>query len=396
MLCYARGLQEEEEEEVEQRRQQIDLVGVPAMSGDAEEVTRLRKPRFSYEENQILIREVRTHYPLLYGAQSRRLSVSERRRVWEGIAAQINAITSWKRTAQEVQKRWNDFKRRTKEKLARIPHSTQSGTAEDSLTAEEETIFAILGPGVMPGRGHYSSASRLGAMDFHPLGTGSSSAENSLSGPYCSPDAPVLLHPKDSPSPTSQINIVQLPHIIPTSERSGGSSPLPQGSGSPILSPNGITSHYDPTVAMLRAQQETADAIRHLTYTLRQSMDRLTNVLAAILPLVPPTSPTTSGIIPSTYFPTKTEPEADACDPVSYIDEEEEVEEREASKARAADEPIETVEPAEPVEAKETAEEEPTEDTTEPSHSPSPPPPNKRKRFGYQTSRKRRGRWKNI
>ncbi|MXQ97152.1 hypothetical protein E5288_WYG016554 [Bos mutus] len=101
-------------------------------------------------ENQILIREVRAHYPQLYGAQSRRVSVAERRRVWDGIAAKINGITSWKRTGQEVQKRWNDFKRRTKEKLARVPHSTQGAgpAAEDAFSAEEETIFAILGPGV--------------------------------------------------------------------------------------------------------------------------------------------------------------------------------------------------------------------------------------------------------
>nr|XP_023399937.1 myb-related transcription factor, partner of profilin [Loxodonta africana] len=119
-------------------------------AGEAEETTRLRKPRFSFEENQILIREVRAHYPQLYGAQSRRVSVAERRRVWDGIAAKINGITSWKRTGQEVQKRWNDFKRRTKEKLARVPHSTQGAgpAAEDAFSAEEETIFAILGPGV--------------------------------------------------------------------------------------------------------------------------------------------------------------------------------------------------------------------------------------------------------
>ncbi|XP_018429982.1 PREDICTED: myb-related transcription factor, partner of profilin-like [Nanorana parkeri] len=136
------------------------IVNALAMSGDTEEVTRLRKPRFSYEENQILIREVRAHYSMLYGAQARRLSVAERRRVWEGIAAKINAITNWKRTAQEVQKRWNDFKRRTKEKLARVPHSTQNGTAEEVLTAEEETIFAILGPGVVPGREAYIPGTR--------------------------------------------------------------------------------------------------------------------------------------------------------------------------------------------------------------------------------------------
>lgn len=125
------------------------------MSGDSEEITRLRKPRFSYEENQILIQEVRANYAKLYGTQSRRVTVAERRRVWESIAAKINSITSWKRTGQEVQKRWNDFKRRTKEKLARVPHSTQGAgtTCDETFSAEEETIFAILGPGVMMGTG---------------------------------------------------------------------------------------------------------------------------------------------------------------------------------------------------------------------------------------------------
>ncbi|XP_053544771.1 myb-related transcription factor, partner of profilin isoform X2 [Bombina bombina] len=334
------------------------------MSGDAEEVTRLRKPRFSYEENQILIREVRAHYPLLYGAQSRRLSVAERRRLWESIAAKINAITSWKRTAQEVQKRWNDFKRRTKEKLARVPHSTQSGTAEEALSAEEETIFAILGPGVMPGREHYSSATRLSVMDIAPTGPGSSSPENSLSIPCAPTEASVLIRPKESPSPSPQLHIVQLSNLTPSPDPSEGPSPQLPESGSPLLTPNGIHQHYDPTVAMLRAQHETAEAIRHLTYTLRQSMDRLTNVLAAILPLVPSQpapSPAPSEIISPIYFPTKTEPEP--CCPVSY-------------EVESQGEPQEVIE--------------------EPPHSPSPSPPNKRKRFGYTTSRKRRGRWKHL
>ncbi|XP_053328661.1 myb-related transcription factor, partner of profilin isoform X2 [Spea bombifrons] len=342
--------------------------GDSGMSGDTEEVTRLRKPRFSYEENQILIREVRANYPLLYGAQSRRLSVAERRQVWEGIAAQINALTNWKRTAQEVQKRWNDFKRRTKEKLARVPHSTQSGTPEEALTAEEETIFAILGPEVMSEKGHYSSDARLRGMDYHQPGTGSSSPETSLSGPCGSQDAPLMLRPKGSPSPTTQLHIVQLPHLTPSPDPSEGPSPPPPpGAGSPLLSPNGVSSHFDPSVAMLRAQQETADAIRHLTYTLRQSMDRLTNVLAAILPLVPtqpPASPAASGIMPPVYYPTKTEPDTEPCCPIDYEDD--------VHRDVAEDEIQKVI--AEPPE--------------------SPPPPNKRKRFGYLTPRKRRGRWK--
>ncbi|KAB0398566.1 hypothetical protein E2I00_009917, partial [Balaenoptera physalus] len=83
----------------------------------------------------------------------------------------INGITSWKRTGQEVQKRWNDFKRRTKEKLARVPHSTQ-GTgpaAEDAFSAEEETIFAILGPGRTDGQlSPVEEGNALSPSQLHP------------------------------------------------------------------------------------------------------------------------------------------------------------------------------------------------------------------------------------
>ncbi|XP_040190618.1 myb-related transcription factor, partner of profilin-like [Rana temporaria] len=369
------GWEGEEEElrlkKLQKARTLEAIVNALAMSGESEEVTRLRKPRFSYEENQILIREVRSHYSMLYGAQARRLSVAERRRVWEGIADKINAITNWKRTAQEVQKRWNDFKRRTKEKLARVPHSTQNGTAEEVLTAEEETIFAILGPGVVPA-GHEVYIPH--SVDLHLPGPASSSTENSLSGPCYPPDPPLLLQPKQSLSPTPQIHVVQLPQLIPSPGPSEGASPapMPPGSSSPLLSPGAVSQHYDPTVAMLRAQQETAEAIRHLTYTLRQSMDRLTNVLAAILPLIPPQppSPAPSGLIDPVYYPTKTEPESEPCSVNYELEGNHNGQEEESGQQNVV------------------VEEQPS--------PPTAPPPNKRKRFSYLTPRKRRGRWKNL
>lgn len=154
------------------------------MSGESEEITRLRKPRFSYEENQILIQEVRANYGKLYGTQSRRVTVAERRRVWESIAAKINSITSWKRTGQEVQKRWNDFKRRTKEKLARVPHSTQgAGNAcDETFSAEEETIFAILGPGVMIGPGRAEGSALTGFTHSYQLAAEQGTGEHF---PHC-------------------------------------------------------------------------------------------------------------------------------------------------------------------------------------------------------------------
>uniref|UniRef100_G1QPM8 Myb related transcription factor, partner of profilin n=1 Tax=Nomascus leucogenys TaxID=61853 RepID=G1QPM8_NOMLE len=224
-----------------------------AAAGEAEETTRLRKPRFSFEENQILIREVRAHYPQLYGAQSRRVSVAERRRVWDGIAAKINGITSWKRTGQEVQKRWNDFKRRTKEKLARVPHSTQGAgpAAEDAFSAEEETIFAILGPGV--------AAPGAGAGAEEP------------------PAAPSSQPPPLSACPQR--------YVLSEDRREDRRAPSPP----PPPRPPPTLSASDPSLDFLRAQQETANAIRELAGTLRQGLAKLSEALSALLPLLPGT-----------------------------------------------------------------------------------------------------------
>uniref|UniRef100_A0A8C7E5I4 Myb related transcription factor, partner of profilin n=1 Tax=Naja naja TaxID=35670 RepID=A0A8C7E5I4_NAJNA len=271
------------------------------MSGDSEEITRLRKPRFSYEENQILIQEVRANYGKLYGTQSRRVTVAERRRVWEGIAGKINGITSWKRTGQEVQKRWNDFKRRTKEKLARVPHSTQGvgNAGDEAFSAEEETLFAILGPGVMPGPGGAESGLLRGMSAPTDLPT----RANVSASPETSVQPSCLLKPKerDSPAPPpgqpSSLQIVQLapspsclgcrPHPEHSPGELLGTTPCP--SISPPLRHR--RAHLDlpvePSLDILQAQRETATAIRELTYTLRQGLERLTDVVAALLPLLP-------------------------------------------------------------------------------------------------------------
>ncbi|KAI5759633.1 MYPOP protein [Gulo gulo luscus] len=279
-----------------------------AAAGEAEETTRLRKPRFSFEENQILIREVRAHYPQLYGAQSRRVSVAERRRVWDGIAAKINGITSWKRTGQEVQKRWNDFKRRTKEKLARVPHSTQGAgpAAEDAFSAEEETIFAILGPGVAgPGAGAGAEQTSGAASSQPPAPSagaqryvlsedrredrradtpahskGGSSSPEQWARPSCSPQEGGCPPPKERESPPPPaLQTVQLPRLA--------LSPPPPA---PPPLPPPTPSAPDPSLDFLRAQQETANAIRELAGTLQQGLAKLSEALSALLPLLPGTA----------------------------------------------------------------------------------------------------------
>ncbi|EHB00846.1 Myb-related transcription factor, partner of profilin, partial [Heterocephalus glaber] len=241
------------------------------------ETTRLRKPRFSFEENQILIREVRAHYPQLYGAQSRRVSVAERRRVWDGIAAKINGITSWKRTGQEVQKRWNDFKRRTKEKLARVPHSTQGAgpTAEDAFSA------------------YVLSEDRR--EDRRAVQSRGSSTRGTMPGCQsqlcCSAVSSQCTEAREAQQPGLKLGN---PAILVGESPQGSSTPLlsqpPTSPGPPPAPrPPPTPSAPDPSLDFLRAQQETAHAIRELAGTLRQGLAKLSEALSALLPLLPGT-----------------------------------------------------------------------------------------------------------
>ncbi|XP_020025096.1 myb-related transcription factor, partner of profilin [Castor canadensis] len=296
------------------------MASAAGAAGEAEETTRLRKPRFSFEENQILIREVRAHYPQLYGAQSRRVSVAERRRVWDGIAAKINGITSWKRTGQEVQKRWNDFKRRTKEKLARVPHSTQGAgpAAEDAFSAEEETIFAILGPGVTgPGAGAGAEEppssqppaptacaqryvlSEDRRTDKPALSKRDSSSPEPWARHSCNAQEGGYLRSKERESPPPPaLQTVQLPRLALSPPPSAPPPPslaqvAPSSPSPPPLPPRPppIRLAPEPSLDFLRAQQETANAIRELAGTLRQGLAKLSEALSALLPLLPPPPP---------------------------------------------------------------------------------------------------------
>ncbi|XP_075771467.1 myb-related transcription factor, partner of profilin [Pelodiscus sinensis] len=376
------------------------------MPGDGREITRLRKPRFSYEENQILIQEVRAHYAELYGAQSRQGTVAERRCVWEGVAAKINAVTRWKRTGQEVQKRWNDFKRRTKEKLARVPHSTQGAggpaAGEDAFSAEEETIFAILGPGVVRGPGGAERHRAAFAHGYHhgsetlPGGTVSSSPEPSLQPPGCALDR-VLLPPKDcdSPAPPLAEPSLQTVRLAPSPAGLGRRphSPMELGREQPpgSLPPQSRRPRPEPppepSLDFLAAQRETAEAIRDLTYTVRQSIDRLTEVVAALLPLLPSQGPGLDagrgGLFHQQTPVASPRPAAPAKSPLPA--------ETFTPKVEASPDQVENRDQAQggfPLEEEGGPPEVPGGPPC-----PSSPPPKRRKGIPI---RKRRGRWKNV
>uniref|UniRef100_A0A8C5WFI2 t-SNARE domain containing 1 n=1 Tax=Leptobrachium leishanense TaxID=445787 RepID=A0A8C5WFI2_9ANUR len=81
---------------------------------------RKRKEKFSPLELEILVAEVTKHHSKLYGSERVNLSQPARERIWLEIAKKINAVARSPRTTRDLRRRWDDMKRRTKEKLAII------------------------------------------------------------------------------------------------------------------------------------------------------------------------------------------------------------------------------------------------------------------------------------
>lgn len=113
-----------------------------------------------------------------------------------------------------------------------------------------------------------------------------------------------LLRPKerDSPAPpAAQPTSLQVIQLAPSPTSLGcrphpEHSPVEQLGGTPCPSTTPPLlrrrrTHLDlpaePSLDFLQVQRETAEAIRELTYTLRQGLERLTDVVAALLPLLP-------------------------------------------------------------------------------------------------------------
>ncbi|XP_014805832.1 PREDICTED: myb-related transcription factor, partner of profilin-like [Calidris pugnax] len=110
---------------------------------------RKRKPKFSKEELDILVTEVTRNEAMLFGRETMRLSHADRDKIWEGIARQITSVSQVPRSVKDIKHRWDDMKRRTKDKLAFMQRSLSSpGSAGRPsaivLTAHERAIESTL------------------------------------------------------------------------------------------------------------------------------------------------------------------------------------------------------------------------------------------------------------
>nr|XP_020865435.1 PR domain-containing protein 11 isoform X1 [Phascolarctos cinereus] len=110
---------------------------------------RKRKPKFSKDELDILVTEVTRNEAVLFGRETMRLSHADRDKIWEGIARKITSVSQVPRSVKDIKHRWDDLKRRAKDKLAAMQKSL-SGPGGGShpptiiLTAHERAIESAL------------------------------------------------------------------------------------------------------------------------------------------------------------------------------------------------------------------------------------------------------------
>ncbi|XP_072842083.2 PR domain-containing protein 11 isoform X5 [Pogona vitticeps] len=110
---------------------------------------RKRKPKFSREELDILVTEVTRNEAWLFGRETIRLSHADRDKIWEGIARKITSVSQVPRSLKDIKHRWDDMKRRTKDKLAFMQRSVSSPSSPGRpsaivLTAHERAIKSTL------------------------------------------------------------------------------------------------------------------------------------------------------------------------------------------------------------------------------------------------------------
>ncbi|XP_029982481.1 nuclear apoptosis-inducing factor 1-like [Sphaeramia orbicularis] len=101
--------------------------------------TRKRKAKFNPTELEVLVDESNKY---LHDLQQKNLTLAQRTAIWEKICQKVNAVGRTVRTVDEVKRRYQDIRRRTKEKLAynRLSANHTGEGQVDPLTRIEEKV----------------------------------------------------------------------------------------------------------------------------------------------------------------------------------------------------------------------------------------------------------------
>ncbi|XP_031429764.1 myb-related transcription factor, partner of profilin [Clupea harengus] len=141
-----------------------------------------RKSRFSFEEVQLMLNEVRRNRHILVGKFNRGVSSDIKKRTWASITARINEISECPREILEIIKKWSDLKCDTKRKVAAMRASgASSARVARDLSPIEAMVHQIL---QMPTPGS-ADAQPYGG----PFGEGDEGDDDSM-GPLLPPPLP--------------------------------------------------------------------------------------------------------------------------------------------------------------------------------------------------------------
>ncbi|KAJ1180456.1 hypothetical protein NDU88_005677 [Pleurodeles waltl] len=165
-----------------------------------------RKWRFSAEEQEILVKEVREHQNQLFVTS--KLPIGRREAIWQQIVDKINSVSEVQRTVVECKKRWHDCKRRTKEKMARnrkaaLQTGGGSPAPQEALDQMEEMVAAVIPEEIVTGiqgqcSTNYQETTQMQEDDGSPV------------------DIPVLEFPDDMHDELTNIIQQTLQDVLPT------------------------------------------------------------------------------------------------------------------------------------------------------------------------------------
>ncbi|XP_023690014.1 uncharacterized protein [Paramormyrops kingsleyae] len=107
-----------------------------------------RKERFSAEETDLLVCEVKAREQKIYGNGSVPPKLPEVKQAWEEVAASVSSSSGITRTAAQCRKRYNDVRRRGKKLAAQRKQLLETGggpstKTEDVTSAEDITAFTL-------------------------------------------------------------------------------------------------------------------------------------------------------------------------------------------------------------------------------------------------------------
>ncbi|KAG9335379.1 hypothetical protein JZ751_005301, partial [Albula glossodonta] len=149
---------------------------------------RLRKPKFTPDQIRVLIERVVAHGPQLYG--ERMSPVSVRKRIWQEVTLAINAISNTERSVIEVQKRWQDERRRIRHRAQDLWRAlAETGVPMGRLTPLEEAVMSTFDEPV--------------AKDAPEAGTGLGGGQCSLQRPRMGESSGEEAIVSQQPSPVS-------------------------------------------------------------------------------------------------------------------------------------------------------------------------------------------------